>query len=221
LAGPDSPEASGNSADDYKATSSLPVVAVTPGLLFILIVDFATVSGAGSRFDPYLRSWVWVVAVLPWVTLVLFRKAPAVYGYRRRGAPAIFGWGMLAGAVWRGLSLGLNTWVQSDWTQIGSRGMLLFGLLFWIPFLEETFFRAYIGGALLTKFGRWPAIVIQAVLFSFHPGHWTQGWLDIVSIFAFGILSGWLYARFRSIWAPWGAHAFANILPLLLRGWVV
>ncbi len=196
------------------------MAAVVPGLSFIVIVDFVTVSGAAHSFEPYLRSWIWVVAVLPWLTLLLFRKAPTVYGYSRRRALSIFGWGMVAGAVWRGLSLGFNIWFQNGWTQIGSNTLLLFGLLFWIPFLEETFFRAYIGGALLAKYGRWPSIVIQATLFSFHPGHWTQGWLDIVSIFTFGILSGWLYARFRSIWAPWGAHAFANILPLLLRGWV-
>jgi membrane protease YdiL (CAAX protease family) len=221
LNGTDPPGTTGYAAAENGKWPSLPVAAVVPGLLFILIVDFVTVLGASHRFDPYLRSWVWVAAVLPWFTLLLFRKTPAVYGYRRRRALALLGWGMVAGAVWRGLSLGFNVWVQNDWTQIGLNGTPLIGLVFWIPFLEETFFRGYIGGALLTKYGRWPGIVTQAVLFSFHPGHWSQGWLDIVSIFVFGILSGWLYARFRSIWAPWGAHAFANVLPLLLRTWVV
>jgi membrane protease YdiL (CAAX protease family) len=215
-----SSRAPGDSAVDDNGLPSLPVAAVVPGVFFILVVDFVTISGT-DRFAPYLRSWVWVIAVLPWLTLLLFRRTPIVYGYRRKRALAMLGWGMLAGAVWRGLSLAFNAWIENDWTQIGWNGTLLFGLVFWIPFLEETFFRGYIGGSLLAKFGRWPGIVTQALLFSFHPGHWSQGWLDIVSIFAFGILSGWLYARFRSIWAPWGAHAFANLLPLLLRGWVV
>ncbi len=197
------------------------MAAAVPGLIFILIVDIVTVFDVGRCFEAYFRAWSWVVAVLPWIALILFRKTPAVYGYTRRRALAIFGWGMLAGAAWRGLSLGFNTWVQNDWTRIGSTGVLLFGLVVWIPFLEETFFRAYIGGSMQGKFGRWPGILTQAALFSFHPGHWRQGWLDIVSIFAFGILSGWLYDRFQSIWAPWGAHAFANLLPVLLRGWVV
>jgi membrane protease YdiL (CAAX protease family) len=37
-----------------------------------------------------------------------------------------------------------------------------------------------------------------------------------VSIFGFGLLAGWLMHVRSSIWAPWGAHAFANLLPMLV-----
>ena len=193
----------------------LPVIAVVPGLLFIIFVDIVTVLDV-EIFKPYLYSWSLIIAVLPWVTLLLFKKTPVVFGYTRKRLPVIFGWGMVAGAVWRGLSMGF---LYS--TQIGWNTAWLFGMIIWIPFVEETFFRAYLGGGLARIFGRWPAIILQATLFSLHPAHWSQGWLDVISIFSFGILSGWLYHRFQSIWAPWGAHALANFLPYFLRGLVV
>jgi membrane protease YdiL (CAAX protease family) len=70
---------------------------------------------------------------------------------------------------------------------------------------------------LTTRVGRWKAIISQAVLFSLHPGHWAQGWPHLASILGFGLLAGWLVERRGSIWAAWGAHGFANVLPEILR----
>jgi membrane protease YdiL (CAAX protease family) len=110
----------------------------------------------------------------------------------------------------------LNLW----WVHLGSNPAVgipqFFGALIWIPFVEETFFRGYLGRALSASFGMWPGVLIQAVLFTLQPVHWQQGLFALVSIFGFGVIAGWLDHRFNSIWAPWGAHALANLLAILL-----
>lgn len=216
-----SPAPSDHSSSGHPEKASLPFVAVIPGLLFILFVDIVAVLDLGSVFQPYLATWPLIIALLPWGMLLLFRQTPTVFGYRRERAVAVFGWGMLAGAIWRGLSMAFLYWVQSDGTQIGWNVIGLIGMLIWIPLVEETFFRGYIGASLARKFGRWPGILIQAVLFSLHPAHWSQGFFDVLSVLSFGILSGWLYTRYQSILAPWGAHALANVLPYMLHGLIV
>ncbi len=216
-----SPTSSDHSSPGHPEKACLPFAAVIPGLLFILFVDIATVLDLGGAFQAYLATWSLIIAILPWGMLLLFRQTPTVFGYTRKRGLAIFGWGMLAGAIWRGLSMAFLYWVQSNGTQVGWHVIGLVGMLFWIPFVEETFFRGYLGASLVRKFGRWPGILTQAVLFSLHPAHWRQGLFDVLSIFAFGLLTGWLYNRHRSIWAPWGAHALANVLPYILRGLVV
>lgn len=214
-------EHSDHLSPEERDKTHLPVAAVVPGLIYILFVDIISVLDLGHVFEPYFNSWSLIFAVLPWVVLLGLRKPASFYGYKMERGLAIFGWGMVAGAVWRGLSMGFLYLVQSDWTQVGWNALWLFGMLIWIPFVEETFFRAYLQSALVWKYGRWPGILIQAILFSFHPAHWSQGWIKVISIFSYGLLSGWLYDRFKSIWAPWGAHAFANVLPNILRGLVV
>jgi membrane protease YdiL (CAAX protease family) len=90
--------------------------------------------------------------------------------------------------------------------------------ILWVPFVEETFFRAYIGRSISRSWGVIPGIVIQALVFTLLPSHVAQGMWHMLSIFAFGVLAGWLLHVRRSLWAPWGAHAFANLLPLLVLG---
>lgn len=121
---------------------------------------------------------------------------------------------MLAGGVWRLGNVLLNFY-----------GLQLAGILesaldisvaiLWVPFVEETFFHAYIGRSISKSWGVIPGIVIQALVFTLLPSHVDQGTWHMLSIFAFGVLAGWLLHVRRSIWAPWGAHAFANLLPLL------
>jgi len=205
------------SPEERTTPEPLTLAAVLPGLLLILLVDLATVLKLRHVFGPYFNAWNLLITILPWVTLILFRKSPAKYGYRRQRALAGFGWGMVAGGVWRGLSLGFNSLFQGGWSQIGGNVHAWFGAVIWIPFVEETFFRGYIGAPLVKQFGRWPGILVQALIFSLHPGHWSQGWPHLASIFAFGILAGWLFERYQSIWPSWGAHAFGNVLPYFLQ----
>jgi membrane protease YdiL (CAAX protease family) len=117
---------------------------------------------------------------------------------------------MLAGAIWRGLSMALSlAWL--DGSVIG-----LMGGFVWVPLVEETFFRGYLGRTLSARLGTWRGIILQAVLFAMLPEHWAQGWPALAGIFAFGVLAGWLVETRRTLWIGWGAHAFANVLPEIL-----
>jgi membrane protease YdiL (CAAX protease family) len=204
-----------NSLEGGLDQHSLSLSEVLPGLLLILIVDLLTISG----FWPDL-GWVnsglslFMVSV-PWATLLILRKPIACLGYSRAQLLRSFGWGMVAGGIWRVLSLSFNFW----WTNLGDRSIQwapLVGALVWVPLVEETFFRGYLGRTLSRTIGTWQGNLIQAVLFTLHPVHWSQGALSLMSVLGFGLIAGWLQLRFNSIWSAWGAHAFANLLPLLL-----
>jgi membrane protease YdiL (CAAX protease family) len=196
--------------------SSLPLWAILPGLIFILIVDLLAVTGWLGFAQGFLVAWSLVLAVIPWVTLLVIRGSPSMFGYIRGQGLADYGWGMVAGGIWRGLSMAFNLWWQGGWSRIGWGVFGWIGALVFVPLVEETFFRGYLGRALRVRIGSWPAILTQGILFALHPGHWAQGFLHLISIFLFGILAGWLMEKRGSIWAAWGAHSFANILPEML-----
>ncbi len=193
----------------------LTVRAILPGLIFILLVDAATVAGWLPRLGVIGHAWPWVLAALPWTTLLVLKAPPGAFGYWRHRAAVEYGWGMVAGGAWRALSLALNLAVLSGADRLGWAGSLWSGLI-WVPLVEETFFRGYLGRALVRRWGLWPGALAQAVLFTLTPVHWVQGGLHLVSVFGFGLLAGWLTQARRSLWAAWGAHGFANVLPLLL-----
>jgi membrane protease YdiL (CAAX protease family) len=192
---------------------ALPFRAVIPGLVYILIVDLAAVCGYRGIFAKAIEVWGLVLALIPWVTLLVLRLPARMLGYRSHRALAELGWGMVAGA----LSLCLGLWWLQGGAQYGWGMGAWIGALVWIPFVEETFFRGYLCRALADRIGRWPAIFLQALLFSLHPGHWAQGLPNLISIVGFGILSGWLVESRNSIWPAIGAHAFANGLPEIFR----
>ena len=196
---------------------ALPIRTILPGLIFILLIDVLAWMGVGSDGSVIATGFL---ILLPWVTLLITKRSPAAFGYVRERAVARYGWGMVAGGVWRGLSMGLNYLILRPPVSLGSTWTQLISSLILVPFVEETFYRGYLGRSLAGKLGRWPGIIIQAGLFSLYPIHWNQGWPAIVSIFGFGILSGWLVERTGSIWIGWGAHGFANILPILLLRFV-
>jgi membrane protease YdiL (CAAX protease family) len=158
-----------------------------------------------------------ILAVIPWITLLVLRVSPALLGFTRKGALAMFGWGMLAGAVWRGISLGINTlWVVGATRLSNGAAAWVTGVAL-VPTIEEIFFRGYLGRTLVSSLGRFWGIVLQAILFSLHPGHWVQGWPHLISIFGFGLLAGWLVSTRGGLWSALGAHAFANALPAMLH----
>ena len=199
-----------------ESSDALPIKAIVPGLVAVVVMDILAVAGVWS----YDSKWSMVAAVIlfvtPWVTLIVLRQPPGVLAYHRHRAGLSYAWGMLAGAIWRGLSMFFNYRViyagSAPFTGVG----LLFSALIWVPLIEETFFRGYLGKALNANLGPVWGIFLQAILFTFQPVHWLQSWPALVSVFVFGILAGWLVERLDSIWVGWGAHGLANVLPGLL-----
>ncbi|MFD6070748.1 CPBP family intramembrane glutamic endopeptidase [Amycolatopsis lurida] len=89
--------------------------------------------------------------------------------------------------------------------------------------LEEVFFRGMLQTRLEALFGRWPGILLAALLFAWlHLPTHGQGSLPLTlgAIVAFqgffGLFTGYLWSRYRNLWAPIAAHTAMNTLPLLL-----
>lgn len=117
---------------------------------------------------------------------------------------------------WRVASVLLNL-LGLELTGILQGSLQILTHMLWIPLVEETFFRGYLGRALIRRWGFVSGVLLQAAAFALLPSHVSQGGWSMLSIFAFGLLAGWLMHRRDSIWAVWGAHAFANFLPLLAQ----
>jgi len=200
-----------------KRSSYLPLKAIAPGLAIIVVMNILAVIGLWPN-DPLLSmaSTIMLFAI-PWATLIVLRQSPEVFAYRSDRAGLNYAWGVLAGAIWRGLSMLFNyRIIHAGTVPLDGISLLFFGLI-WVPFIEETFFRGYLGKTLNANLGPVMGIFLQAVLFTFQPVHWQQGWLSLISVFVYGVIAGWLVERWDSLWAGWGAHGFANVLPGLLR----
>ncbi len=195
---------------------SLPLRAVIPGLVIILLVDFLAILGFWPAAPGLNTAFSMVLLLLPWVTLLVSRGQIRSLGYRRERFLKTVGWGMVAGGLWRIFSLLFNLWGLSLGASLDPWMTRLIGAVIWVPLLEETFFRGYLGRSLISKLGLWPGTLLQALLFSLHPVHLGQGAISLVSVFGFGLLAGWLQFRFDNLWSAWAAHAFANVLPLLV-----
>lgn len=202
--------------DSGVVPEKLPLGWLIPGLAYILVIDILAVTGLWESLPWFKAVWSFPLIAWPWLMVAFAPRRLMWMGFHRRRWLASFGWGVVAGGVWRAASLAFNLL----WT--GAAGNLLgwgelFSALLVVPWIEETFFRGFLGRGLIGYLGRWPAIFAQAVLFSLHPIHWAQGSFHLVSIFIFGLIAGWLVEKFDSIWAAWGSHAFANLIPLALR----
>jgi len=200
-----------------KRSGYLPLKSIVPGLTIIVVMNLLAVTGLWPNDPLWSMASTIVLFSMPWVTLIVLRQSPAVFAYRSDRAGLNYAWGVLAGAIWRGLSMLFNyRIIHAGSVPVGGINVLLIGLI-WVPFIEETFFRGYLGKTLNANLGAAKGIILQAVLFTFQPVHWQQGWLSLISVFAFGVIAGWLVERWDSIWAGWGAHGFANVLPAILR----
>jgi membrane protease YdiL (CAAX protease family) len=191
----------------------LPLKTVLPGLAAITAVDILAWLGWWEALPGHAILHPALLLIAPWAALWISRAKPDGLGYRSGRILLDLGWGAVAGACWRLASLLLNM-ALLGWPA-GSLERWLSALI-WIPFLEETFFRGYLGRSLQGVVGVWPGILLQALLFTLQPNHLDQGWSAVLGVFGFGILAGWLLHRRGSLWAAWGAHAMANaiVIPL-------
>lgn len=79
------------------------------------------------------------------------------------------------------------------------------------PVVEELTYRG-LGYSLLARFGRWPAIVVTALLFGLSHGL-VEG-LPVLTIFGLGL--GWLRSRVDSVYPGMLVHGVFNGLALIL-----
>lgn len=76
------------------------------------------------------------------------------------------------------------------------------------PVVEEAVFRGALLEGLAARFGAWPAIVVQAVLFAaFH-----RSWWLFLPMVVLGIALGWLAHERQSLWPPIALHALYNAI---------
>ncbi len=85
--------------------------------------------------------------------------------------------------------------------------------------LEEVFYRAWLQTRLEVLYGRWPAILASALLFAaMHVSHIDPEavGIGIASVVAaqgmFGLMQGYLWARYRNIWVIILVHAIVNLI---------
>jgi membrane protease YdiL (CAAX protease family) len=80
----------------------------------------------------------------------------------------------------------------------------------WIPFVEELTYRG-VGYSLLSRFGRWPAILLVGLLFGL--AHGLVVALPIIVLF--GCVLAWLRSQTRSVLPGMLLHAAFNLIALV------
>jgi hypothetical protein len=76
------------------------------------------------------------------------------------------------------------------------------------PVVEEAVFRAALLEGLAARWGAWPAIVVQALLFAaFHRSVWL-----LFPTFVLGVVLGWLAHERESLWPPIIMHGLYNAI---------
>lgn len=88
--------------------------------------------------------------------------------------------------------------------------------------LEEVFYRGLLQTRLESLIGRWPAIAATSILFAaMHIAshvHLDTLAVDLATIVAvqgtFGVMQGYLWSRYRNIWAPIVIHVAVNLIYL-------
>lgn len=112
---------------------------------------------------------------------------------------------------------------------IGTPGRYLAAAAYWIfinSVIEEYVFRWFIGKQCEKLLGKkTPAALLSALFFTVHHSialstyvSYSLVVLASLGVFAAGFIWSMLYARYRSIWPGWLAHAFADIA-VFASGW--
>lgn len=94
----------------------------------------------------------------------------------------------------------------------GNLGLELVSAVIAAPLLEELLFRGLIFKRLRGYLSPIPAIVISAAVFGLFHGNLVQ----FVYAFIIGVLLGFVYEKYKTIWAPVAFHVGANLLSVLI-----
>lgn len=87
---------------------------------------------------------------------------------------------------------------------------VLMGVIAAIP--EETIFRGILQPTLQTKVGRWPGILLTALIFALYHVHFAFELPRIITHTSWGLILGVLRERTGTLWAPAIAHALMWII---------
>lgn len=169
---------------------------------------------AGGQLLPHITTGTLLLircAQLCWVGALLIRQR-ALPGLGLI-SPDRAQWRLLAGtaAVAGAIALALlRSGTLDGWPRpvADPAGVVLTLLV--APLLEELLFRGLLYPLLRGVFGRWPAIVADALLFALAHGHLPSPQL------IGGLLFAWIYAHSGNLWLPIMLHAAANAAVLLL-----
>jgi uncharacterized protein len=94
--------------------------------------------------------------------------------------------------------------------------------------MEEYVWRWFVFSKFKLLFGIWPAIILSAFFFTVH--HivilWNFGslWLVLLSaigLFFGGVIWGWLYNKYNSIWPGWICHVAADTAIMWIAWWII
>ena len=95
-------------------------------------------------------------------------------------------------------------------------GLLLVMAAVMAPIAEETYFRGWIFTSLRARWGRWPAIVISALLFGL--AHYESTHLYALAVFPLGLVLAALRERTGSAGTSMLFHAANNLIAFLSAG---
>lgn len=202
------------------------------GILFLawilrLVALPATDLAAENVGDARMVAELWRLAiwfVLPVVWLVWIERVdPRVAGDQRPGRRAWLGW--LAALVATAGARGLEVLAGSDWIAIPpvprQSFMVASVSLLFAAICEEFVFRGFLLKSLRRRMSFWRANSAAAGLYAvmLAPGWVALVELDagqfgylFVSVFAFGLLLGWLVQQTGTIWVAVAAHFFNDFL---------
>ncbi|WP_328412392.1 CPBP family intramembrane glutamic endopeptidase [Nocardia sp. NBC_00403] len=230
------PEVIGDRRVLVRETAVIAWVAVLiPTVLFALIV-------AGTSSDVVQTLWALgkpiFFLILPWLAFRAFRSAHDISAphreqhvwWPRRGwrwlapIPALLTFGYLSSVgPFSGPLPSAEDYPDPVVLVIGATVTVLTANI-----CEEVFYRVMLQTRLEALLGRWPAIVLAALLFAWlHLPTHGQGSaalsglpLRLGAIVAFqgtyALFAGYLWARYRNVWALVAAHTIINTVPLLL-----
>jgi membrane protease YdiL (CAAX protease family) len=215
-----------------------PAESVTPAAACI---HFAALVAAQASFawvyyrTPWMRTavvvpllfrlLVWTAPVLVW--LVATGHNPIRWLKLHPGAGRGLAWGLLVGVPWAAANVIGHGVLTGDW-----HFSLVIGLSQWVNavvfvgFSEEVVFRGFYLPAFVARFGFARANVLQALLFlGIHLPGWAlsgrlfnHGALQLcASIAFFGLITGWLLRRTRSLWTCMLFHSFNNLASFVTR----
>jgi membrane protease YdiL (CAAX protease family) len=210
---------------------------VAVGLAVAFAVVMFAVRAAGVHRDLVGLLWTMskpvVLILIPWLVFRRLSAGPVLSGRELwRPAGGWRWWGPVAALVAFGALSLAGPWAQPlpRWSDYPDPTLLVIGATITVLTAnvgEELFYRVLLQSRLEAVLGRWPGIVAAALLFALmHLATHGQGgsaWaglpltLGAIVTFqgVFGLLTGYLWARYRNVWALIAVHSVVNTLPLL------